>query len=98
MQLEYRVGSIPLSVTVEVSGRLNDDTWHSVLVERNRKQARLLVDNALRSEVDEPAGPVRSIQLSSKLVVGTYPLQGGLQLPDGDDSQPLAQSQKDWMK
>ncbi|XP_043205500.1 neurexin-4-like [Amphibalanus amphitrite] len=70
IQLEYRAGSVPLSATVEVSSRLNDDTWHSVLVERNRKQGRLLVDNSLRKEVSEPRGPVRSMRLTSKLVVG----------------------------
>ncbi|XP_043229455.1 neurexin-4-like [Amphibalanus amphitrite] len=70
IQLEYRVGSIPLSVTVEVSSRLNDDRWHSVFVERNRKQARVLLDNSLHKHTDEPEGPVRPIKLTSKLIVG----------------------------
>ena len=63
---------MPLSVTVEVSSRLNDDRWHTVLVERNRKQALVLLDNSLRREVREPEGPVRSMKLTSKLIVGTY--------------------------
>ena len=66
---------MPLSATVEVSSRLNDDRWHSVLVERNRKQGRLLVDNSLKSTVSEPRGPVRSMRLTSKLVVGESPVR-----------------------
>lgn len=49
---------------------MNDNNWHSVSVERNRKEARLVVDGALRAEVREPAGPVRALYLTSKLVIG----------------------------
>ncbi|XP_037077465.1 LOW QUALITY PROTEIN: neurexin-4-like [Pollicipes pollicipes] len=70
IQLKYRAGSVSLSGSVDVSSRLNDDSWHSVLVERNRKQARLLVDNSLKEDVAEPSGPVRSMELTSRLVVG----------------------------
>ena len=70
IQLEYRVGSVPSSVTVEVSSRLNDDRWHSVLVERNRKEARVLLDNSLLKRTLEPDGPVRAMKLTSKLIVG----------------------------
>ncbi|XP_037092008.1 neurexin-4-like [Pollicipes pollicipes] len=70
IQLKYGVGGVPLSVSVGVSSRLNDDSWHTVLIERNRKQGRLLLDNAIAREVAEPAGPVRSMRFTSKLVVG----------------------------
>lgn len=36
LQFTYQAGSGPLSVRVETSDTLNDDRWHSVLVERNR--------------------------------------------------------------
>ena len=38
MQLEYEAGKGPQAVTVETAYRLDDDNWHSVLVERNRKE------------------------------------------------------------
>jgi hypothetical protein len=39
-------------------------------VERNRKEARIVVDGALKAAVREPAGPVRALHLTSDLVVG----------------------------
>jgi contactin associated protein-like 2 len=41
-----------------------------VSVERNRKEARLVVDGALKAEVREPPGPVRALHLTSELVMG----------------------------
>ena len=39
-------------------------------VERNRKEARIVIDGALKNEVREPPGPVRALHLTSDLVVG----------------------------
>lgn len=36
LQFSYQAGSAPLSVRVETSDKLNDDVWHSVVIERNR--------------------------------------------------------------
>lgn len=36
LQFSYQAGSGPLSVRVETSDKLNDDQWHSVVIERNR--------------------------------------------------------------
>lgn len=36
----------------------------------HRKEARLVVDGALKAEVREPAGPVRALYLTSDLVIG----------------------------
>ncbi|CAH1101756.1 unnamed protein product [Psylliodes chrysocephalus] len=63
-------GSGPIAVIREVSYRLNDDHWHSVSVERNRKEAMLVIDGALKAEVREPPGPVRALHLTSELIIG----------------------------
>lgn len=59
-----------MGVSVETSYKLNDNNWHSVLVERNRKEARVVVDGSLSGEVRERAGPVRALYLTSQLVIG----------------------------
>ncbi|XP_059490529.1 neurexin-4 isoform X2 [Neocloeon triangulifer] len=71
LQFQYQAGSGPLGVNVETSYRLADDNWHSVLVERNRKEARIVVDGALKASVREPPGPVRALHLTSDLVIGS---------------------------
>ena len=48
IQFEYQAGSGPRTVTVETSNKLNDNNWHSVYIERNRKEARMVVDGALK--------------------------------------------------
>ncbi|KAF4517229.1 hypothetical protein B566_EDAN005283 [Ephemera danica] len=70
LQFQYQAGSGPLGVNVETSYRLADNNWHSVSVERNRKEARIVVDGALKAMVREPAGPVRALHLTSELVIG----------------------------
>lgn len=70
LKFQYQAGSGPLGVDVETSYPLNDNNWHSVSVERNRKEARLVVDGATKSEVREPPGPVRALYLSSELAIG----------------------------
>ncbi|CAD7082270.1 unnamed protein product [Hermetia illucens] len=70
LQFEYQAGSGPLGVNVETSYHLNDNNWHTVSVERNRKEARLVVDGSLKAGVREPPGPVRALHLTSHLVIG----------------------------
>ncbi|XP_057341760.1 neurexin-4 isoform X1 [Microplitis mediator] len=66
---QYKAGDGPLSVSVQTSNPLNDNNWHTVSVERNRKEARITLDG-LANQIREPAGPVRALHLTSKLVVG----------------------------
>ena len=61
-----------MSVSVETAYLLNDNDWHSVLVERNRKEARMMIDGGRKAVVKEPSGPVRAIHLESDFVVGKY--------------------------
>ncbi|XP_076231523.1 neurexin-4 isoform X3 [Calliopsis andreniformis] len=70
IQFQYLAGGGPITVSVQTSYRLADNRWHSVSVERNRKEARIVVDGALKNEVREPPGPVRALHLTSDLVVG----------------------------
>ncbi|XP_068245600.1 neurexin-4 isoform X1 [Palaemon carinicauda] len=70
LQFQYQAGAGPMSVSVETAYLLNDDEWHSVLVERNRKEARMMVDGGRKAVVKEPSGPVRAIHLESDFVVG----------------------------
>lgn len=70
LKFQYQAGSGPLGVDVETSYPLNNNEWHSVSVERNRKEARLVVDGATKSEVREPPGPVRALYLTSELAIG----------------------------
>nr|NVI76541.1 neurexin IV [Cucujiformia] len=70
LQFQYQAGSGPMAVTRETSYSLADDQWHSVSVERNRKEAMLVVDGALKAEIREPPGPVRALHLTSELVIG----------------------------
>ncbi|KAK9504052.1 hypothetical protein O3M35_010488 [Rhynocoris fuscipes] len=71
LQFTYQAGGGPLGVSIETSNKLSDNNWHSVSIERNRKEARMYVDNSLRSEVREPPGPVRALYLTSPLVLGS---------------------------
>lgn len=47
------------SVSVKTSNRLNDNEWHTVLLEQNRKQARIVIDGALHSYLTQPQGQIR---------------------------------------
>ncbi|KAL7307938.1 hypothetical protein TKK_0000030 [Trichogramma kaykai] len=70
IHFQYRSGGSPVTVSVQTSAKLADDNWHSVSVERNRKEARIVIDGAFKNEVREPPGPVRGLHLTSDLVVG----------------------------
>ncbi|XP_066260020.1 neurexin-4 isoform X2 [Euwallacea similis] len=70
LQFQYQAGSGPIAVIAEVSYKLSDDQWHTVSVERNRKEAMIVVDGSQKAQVREPPGPVRAIHLTSALVIG----------------------------
>ncbi len=54
---------------------LNDDQWHTVHVERNRKQAMLKVDQQAPITLDEPTDQgFRALNLNSPLVIGRSPV------------------------
>ena len=50
---------------------LNDDEWHVIHIERNRKQAMLKVDQQAAVMLDEPTDQgFRTLNLNSNLVIG----------------------------
>ena len=70
IQFEFEAGKGQQGLTVETSYRLDDDKWHSVLIEKNRKEAMVVVDGAQKGKVKEPIGPVRPFKMTSSLYVG----------------------------
>ncbi|XP_049869625.1 neurexin-4 [Pectinophora gossypiella] len=70
LQFQFQVGDTPLGVSVETSNRLADNQWHSVSIERNRREARVVVDGALKNEIRTAKEPVRALQLSTGLILG----------------------------
>ncbi|XP_074652127.1 neurexin-4-like isoform X2 [Tubulanus polymorphus] len=72
VSFRYNVGRGVESLVLGVAGSLNNDRWHTVIVERNRKQAYLKVDNNAPEFRDEPqdAG-FRLPYLTSKLFIGS---------------------------
>ncbi|XP_063893286.1 neurexin-4 isoform X2 [Helicoverpa armigera] len=70
LQFQFQVGDTPLGVSVETSNRLADNNWHSVSIERNRKEARVVVDGALKNEIRTAKEPVRALHLTTGLVLG----------------------------
>ena len=50
---------------------LNDNEWHTIHIERNRKQATLKVDQQADITLDEPVDQgFRTLELTSNLVIG----------------------------
>lgn len=70
IQLSYRTATGPQGVSVETSYKLNNNEWHAVHIERNKKEARILVDSAQMGNVREKPGRAHSLNLTSPLVIG----------------------------
>ncbi|XP_034938756.1 neurexin-4-like, partial [Chelonus insularis] len=70
IQFEYKSGEIVQTVSVQTSDRLNNNNWHSVTVERNQKEAQVIIDGAIKNSVRETPGPIRPLHLTSNLVIG----------------------------
>lgn len=71
IQFEYDSGKGPQGVTVKAGERrLDDNQWHSVLIERNIKEAMVVVDRLTKGQIKEPSGPSRRMILTSKMFVG----------------------------
>ena len=64
IQFQFSAGNGPKSVQVDASYRLNDDNWHSVLIEINRKEARLIIDEKLSSDVKTHSMTNRPLNLN----------------------------------
>ena len=67
---EYQTVAGTVAVNLPVSSRLADNKWHSVFVERNRKEAKILLDGAISERSQEYDGPIRPLNLGDTLVFG----------------------------
>jgi contactin associated protein-like 2 len=71
VQFSFHAGNGVQELQVQAAYRLSDNRWHSLLLERNRKQVRLTVDGKFVSDVrNGQAGASRPLQLTSPLVLG----------------------------
>jgi contactin associated protein-like 2 len=71
VKFQVESGSGPLGVNVRTTGALTDNQWHSVHVEKNRKQLRIVLDGSQTSAVLQPPGQQRNIHLTTDLFVGS---------------------------
>ena len=71
MQFRYDKGSGVTVLAFKSPSPLNDDRWHTVHVEINRKQAWIKVDDYPDKSLSEDADLVRNLDLSGPLVVGS---------------------------
>lgn len=70
IQFQYRAGHSSSGVVLDVPYKINDNNWHSVLFERNRKEAKLILDGNIVGTTKELVHPVRAFHLTSNLVIG----------------------------
>lgn len=70
VQFIFSNGRDSQPLTVEAPYRLNDNNWHSISVERNRKEAKLVVDGQISSNVLSRQATSRSASASIHLFVG----------------------------
>jgi len=69
IQLSFDVGYGQQKVEVE-SNKLNDDNWHSVNFEWNRREVKLMIDGKASKSIENKRGSFRPFNISSKWVVG----------------------------
>ncbi|XP_071101429.1 neurexin-4-like [Haliotis cracherodii] len=70
VQFRYDVGNGVQVLTYQSPGPLNDDTWHTVHIEHNRKQAWMRIDDFTEVFVNEDSDLIRMLDLTSRLVIG----------------------------
>lgn len=71
IQLLYETaGGGPQGVSVETSYKLSNNEWHSVHIERNRKEARIIIDGSQSAEVREKPDRSHALHLPGHLVIG----------------------------
>ncbi|XP_059162405.1 neurexin-4-like [Physella acuta] len=71
IQFRYDVGNGVSVLAFKSPSPLNDDTWHTIHVEKNRKQAWMKVDDYPATALNEDADLIRQLDLTSPLYVGS---------------------------
>lgn len=67
IQFSFSNGRDSQPLTVETPYRLNDNQWHSVSVERNKKEAKLVVDGQISTNVATRLSASRTSSASSSM-------------------------------
>lgn len=71
LHFRFDVGNGIQTLEKVTSYPLNDNMWHTVHIERNRRQAILQIDLQADVVLDEPVDQgFRTLELSSPLVIG----------------------------
>ncbi|ESO94302.1 hypothetical protein LOTGIDRAFT_118711, partial [Lottia gigantea] len=70
IQFRYNVGNGVVVLSFKSPGPLNDDNWHTVHVEHNRKQAWMRIDDQPDVFVSEDSDLIRMLDLTGQLVIG----------------------------
>jgi contactin associated protein-like 2 len=71
IQFRYDVGNGVTMVSFKSPSPLNDDMWHTIHVEKNRKQSWIKVDDYPGKTTNEDADLIRQLDLTSPLTVGS---------------------------
>ncbi|KAI8777902.1 neurexin-4 [Biomphalaria glabrata] len=71
IQFRYDVGNGVTVLSFKSPSPLNDDTWHTIHVEKNRKQAWMRIDDYPAKALNEDADLIRQLDLTSPLYVGS---------------------------
>ena len=71
IQFRYDVGNGVAVLAFKSPSPLNDDRWHTIHVEKNRKESWIKVDDYPESTLSEDADLVRELDLSTPLYVGS---------------------------
>uniref|UniRef100_A0A6G1SLQ2 Neurexin-4 n=2 Tax=Aceria tosichella TaxID=561515 RepID=A0A6G1SLQ2_9ACAR len=70
IQFSFSNGRDTQPLTIDAPYRLNDNNWHSISVERNKKEAKLVVDGQISSNVASRHTAGRSSSTTIHLFVG----------------------------
>lgn len=63
LQFMFDAGNGPKSLSIHITRPLNDNQWHSVLIERNRKESRLRIDGSFSADLESPESSYRAFRL-----------------------------------
>ena len=73
IHFRFDVGNGIQTLEMTTAYPMNDDQWHTVHIERNRKQAMLRVDQQAAEKLNEPTDQgFRTLDLTSPLVIGKW--------------------------
>lgn len=70
IQFIYNAGGSIQVLQVKTPDHLDNNVWHTVLAERNRKEARFTIDDFRPTYISESPSTFRDFYLTSDMVIG----------------------------